>query len=265
MNSNNNQNNNQNRTRNPRNSRNANAPRSNYRNDNRPVRNETRYDDDYNDYPPARQPRRARAEDDYSDDRDYYRKPRSNNRLLFTLLGVGGVAVVVGAVMLFSGSSSAQIVASTPNYITTQQAYQDCHREGTTSYVRNQKNGTDGALIGGATGAVAGGVIGNQVHGGGGGTAVGAIVGGATGALIGRDVQRSNQPDYVAKKGSATRCVTAYKPVQTQVGYNVQYMYKNNMANMVVQNQLAIGSKIPFSELQAMAVPPQQLNPVAAQ
>lgn len=258
-------NNDRTRNRNPRsNSSQRNAPRGN---PSRPARYEEPKNNDYDEYddrPQTRQPRRTR-EDDY-DDRDYYPEtPRSKSKLLYVLLGIGCVAVVAGATMLLTGNSNAEIISVAPNYITTQQAYQDCHKEGTTSYVRNQKNGTEGALIGGATGAVAGGVIGNQVHGGGGGTVVGALVGGGAGALIGRDVQRSNQPDYVARRGSTTKCATAYRPVQTQVGYNVQYMYKNNMATIVTQNPLALGSKIPFNQLEAMAVPAQQLNPAPAQ
>ncbi len=219
--------------------------------------------------PRTRQPRREQPEyyeEDY-DERDYspQRPPRKPaNHLLIGLIAVAVVAVAAGSYMLFAGNSDAEIIAVSPNYITTQQPYQDCHKVGTTSYVKNQKNGTEGALIGGATGAVAGGVVGNQIHGGGGGTAVGAIVGGATGALVGRDIQRSNQPDYVAKHGSTTKCATAYRNVQTQVGYNAQYMYKNNVATMVVQNQLTVGTKIPYKQLQAMAVPPQQLNPAQA-
>lgn len=221
--------------------------------------------------PRGRQPRREQEEyyeDDY--DHNYHQQDYSprrqvrkpSNHLLVGLIAVAVVAVAAGSYMLFAGNSDAEIIAISPNYVTTQQPYQDCRRVGTTTYVKNQKNGTEGALIGGATGAVAGGIVGNQVHGGGGGTAVGAVVGGATGALVGRQIQRSNQPDYVAKKGSTTKCATAYRNVQTQIGYNAQYMYKNNVATMVVQNQLPVGTKIPYKQLQAMALPPQQLNPV---
>lgn len=205
-----------------------------------------------------------RQQHDYYDD-DYIdqRPVKSNKTLLLSLGAIAIIALGAGATFLLTKNNTAQIIAVSPNYVTTQQAYQDCHRVGTTSYVANKKNGTEGALIGGATGAVAGGVIGNQVHGGGGGTAVGAIAGGVGGALIGREVQRSNQPDYVARRGSTTQCTTAYKPVQTQVGYSVQYMYKDEMNNIITQMSPAIGSTIPLEELQAMAVPAAQLNSAA--
>jgi uncharacterized protein YcfJ len=213
-----------------------------------PQQNRQNYEeDDYYDEPP----RRGRA-NNYAP-----REEKSNKGLLYGLGAVAAVAVAAGSYFIFKAPDTAQIVAVSPNYVTTQQAYQDCHRVGTTRYVKNQKNGTEGALIGGATGAVAGGIIGNQVHGGGGGTAVGAIAGGVGGALIGRDIQRSNQPDYVAKHGSSTQCQTAYRPVQTQSGYNVQYLYKDNMANIVTQSAPAIGTKIPMKDLQQLAMPAQ--------
>lgn len=237
-------------------------------------------DDDYNNnYPQQRSSRRPdnsrqknrdeyapnsrQRQDYYDDDYNDQRPNKSNKTLLLSLGAVAIIAIGAGAIFLLTKNSNAQIIAVSPNYITTQQPYQDCHRVGTTTYVANQKNGTEGALIGGATGAVAGGVIGNQVHGGGGGTAVGAIAGGVGGALIGREIQRSNQPDYVARHGSSNRCSTSYKPVQTQVGYSVQYMYKDEMNNIVTQMSPAIGSTMPLEELQAMAVPAAQLNPNA--
>lgn len=213
-----------------------------------PQQNRQNYEEDgHYDEPP----RRGRA-NNYAP-----REEKSNKGLLYGLGAVAAVAVAAGSYFIFKAPDTAQIVAVSPNYVTTQQAYQDCHRVGTTRYVKNQKNGTEGALIGGATGAVAGGIIGNQVHGGGGGTAVGAIAGGVGGALIGRDIQRSNQPDYVAKHGSSTQCQTAYRPVQTQSGYNVQYLYKDNMANIVTQSAPAIGTKIPMKDLQQLAMPAQ--------
>lgn len=254
-------------------------PQANSRQRNRQEQRANYSDDDYNNYPQQRSSRRpdnsrqknrdeyapnSRQRQDYYDDYSDQRRPnKSNKTLLLSLGAVAIIAIGAGAIFLLTKNSNAQIIAVSPNYITTQQPYQDCHRVGTTTYVANQKNGTEGALIGGATGAVAGGVIGNQVHGGGGGTAVGAIAGGVGGALIGREIQRSNQPDYVARHGSSNQCSTAYKPVQTQVGYSVQYMYKDEMNNIVTQMSPAIGSTMPLEELQAMAVPAAQLNPNA--
>lgn len=235
--------------------------------------NNRNYQDEYEERTPQRRAPNPQQQNrrNYNDDDDYYdeqprrtrannyppRAEKSNKGLLYGLGAIAAVAVAAGSYFAFKAPDTAQIVAVSPNYVTTQQAYQDCHRVGTTRYVKNQKNGTEGALIGGATGAVAGGIIGNQVHGGGGGTAVGAVAGGVGGALIGREIQRSNQPDYVAKHGSSTQCQTAYRPVQTQSGYNVQYLYKDNMANIVTQTAPAIGTKIPMKNLQQMAMPAQ--------
>lgn len=219
------------------------------------------YDDEYHE--PARRPLRRANDDGYHrnnyDTRGSSRgyRQKSHKGLIFALVAIGGAAIAAGAYKLMAVNTDAQIVSVSRNYITIREPYQSCHKVGTTTYVQNQKDGTTGAFIGGATGAVAGGIVGNQIHGGGGGTAVGAIVGGAAGALIGRDVQRSNQPDYVAKHGTSNKCATAYRNVKKPAGYNVQYMYKDNMANIIVANQLAAGSKIPFQQLQAMAIQPQ--------
>lgn len=221
-----------------------NAPQRNSRND----YNER---EDYDDHEPRRR------NNNYNDrPRQYSQAPQKSNKgLIIALAALGAVAVAAGASFMLKKDATAQIISVTPNMVNQQQPYQSCHKVGTTSYVKNQKNGTEGALIGGATGAVAGGIIGNQVKQGGGGTAVGALVGGATGALVGSSVQKSNQPDYIAKKGSNTQCHTAYKTVRTQNGYNVQYLYKDNTASIITQTAPAIGSKIPMEQLQAMAVP----------
>ncbi len=201
-------------------------------------------------------------DDDYNDSQQYRSATKSNKKTLFIgLSAIGAIALAFGIYSLVKGNNEVQIVAVSPAYQLTQEPFQDCRKVGTTSYVRNKKDGTEGALIGGATGAVAGGIVGNQIHGGGGGTAVGAIVGGATGALVGRDIQRSNQPDYVARKGHSTQCHTAYRDVKTQIGYNVQYLNKDALGTIVTQTAPAIGTKIPLPALQAMAVQPAP-NPV---
>lgn len=215
--------------------------------DSRPPRRQDNYDD--YDRPPRR--------DDYNGrpNNNYYPPKKSNTALILGLVAIGAVAAIAGFAYLSKKDATAQIISVSPNIVSTQKPYESCHRVGTTTYVKNQKNGTEGALIGGATGAVAGGIIGNQIKQGGGGTAVGALVGGATGALVGDQVQKANQPDYIAKKGSSNQCHTAYKTVQAQNGYVVQYMYKDNTATIITQNAPAVGSKIPMEQLQAMAVP----------
>ena len=78
---------------------------------------------------------------------------------------------------LIPQAPQAQILSVNPNYVFSKKLTIVAIKF--QNYLRAEsKDGTDGALIGGATGAVAGGVIGNQIKQGGGGTAVGAIVGG---------------------------------------------------------------------------------------
>ncbi|MBP7782145.1 MAG: hypothetical protein KA049_04260, partial [Burkholderiales bacterium] len=145
-----------------------------------------RYDDEYiaseNDYREAPQPR-ERTRQHYANERRYASSRRGLNFawIIVPLLLVAAAALGFGAYSLATKTTLAQIVSVTPNYTTVKKPYSSCHKEATTSYVANQKNGTDGALIGGATGAVAGGIIGNQVKQGGGGTIIGAVIGGATG------------------------------------------------------------------------------------
>lgn len=223
----------------------------NDRRDNNPPQNSRRQDyDDYdNDYEPRRRNNNRRPE-------QYYAPPQKSNKpLIIGIVALGVIAAAAGFAFISQKNATAQIISVTPNMVSTQEPYQSCHRVGTTTYVKNQKNGTEGALIGGATGAVAGGIIGNQIKQGGGGTAVGALVDGATGALVGDQIQKSNQPDYIAKKGSSNQCHTAYKTVQTQNGYNVQYMYKDSTASIITQTPPTVGSKVPMEQLQAMAIP----------
>lgn len=183
----------------------------------------------------------------------------ATKKALLIGLGAGGLvaALGVGGFLIFSGAPSIKVIGVSPAYQITQQPYQECQRVATTHYVKNKKNGTEGGVIGGTTGAVAGGLIGNSISGGGGGAAIGAVTGAAGGALIGRGVQRDNQPDYVARNGSTNKCHTAYKDVQTQQGYTVQYLLKDNVGMIVTTTAPAVGTKMPLTELQAMALPTQ--------
>lgn len=214
-------------------------------------------DSDYYDEPHRDDgyPERNRYDDRYYQS-NYRRSSGSKKFIIAAVLTLGIAAGAIGAYKVFMTPPpvpQAQILSVSPNYVFSKKAYNSCHKVATTTYVQNQKDGTDGALIGGATGAVAGGVIGNQIKQGGGGTAVGAIVGGLGGALVGREVQRSNQPDYVAKKSSYDKCGVAYKTVKHQSGYKVQYLYENATASIVTQSPLAVGAKLPLNQLQSMA------------
>lgn len=221
------------------------------------ARNNRRYDDRYiDDYQETRA--RKRVERDYFED-EYIPRRHSNLKwVVIPLLLITAAALGFGVYHLAAVNKPpvlAQITAVTPNYKTIKKPYNSCHKEATTTYVANEKNGTNGAIIGGTTGAVAGGIIGNQFKQGGGGTLIGAVVGGATGALAGREIQRSNQPDYIAKHGSTTKCATLYKSERVKSGsYTVQYSYNQVAATIVTNSAPQVGAAMPIAQLQSLAV-----------
>jgi hypothetical protein len=57
----------------------------------------------------------------------------------------------------------------------------------------NTNNTANGALLGGALGAIAGGIIGNQSHNAAGGAAIGGLFGAATGAAIGHSMDEAQR------------------------------------------------------------------------
>ena len=137
-----------------------------------------RYVDESSDLRPRRGAQRVYSQ-------DYI--PRSSFNyawIIIPLLSVAVAALSFGVYHLMPDNKPvlAQITAVTPNYTMINKPYNSCHKEATTNYVANQKNGTDGAIIGGTTGA-----------------------------LAGREIQRSNQLDYIAKHGSTTKCTILYK------------------------------------------------------
>lgn len=214
--------------------------------------NDDRYIDDYH------EPRRPRGRSTRGYVNEGYAQQRGFNYawiiVPLLLFAVAALSFGIYHLMAVSKPALAQITAVTPNYTTIKKPYKSCHKEATTSYVANQKDGTNGAIIGGATGAVAGGVIGNQFKQGGGGTLIGAVVGGATGAFAGREIQRSNQPDYIAKHGSTTKCATLYKSERVKSGsYTVQYNYNQAVSTIVTRSAPVIGSSMSIAQLQMLA------------
>lgn len=223
--------------------------------------NRNRYSDDYrarerNNYS-KRDSRYRDRRDNYGDDKEYYYhdKSRLRDKVLILFLAITGVAIVAaGFYYINKDNNMAQIITVKPNSTIVKEPYKVCSRVGTSKYVQNKKSGTEGAIIGGATGAVAGGVIGNQIKQGGGGTLVGALVGGAAGAFVGDKVEKSNQPDSVEVKGSKQECRIEYKSHHRTHGYIVQYVYKDNIKSVILKSPPKVGSKIPFEQLQLMSV-----------
>lgn len=203
---------------------------------------------------------------DLSDDEEFYPSEVTGNvswfdanrkKLLIGLGGVGALAIAIGLVNIISNSGKVEIVSVQPAMVAAQQPYQDCHQVSNTTYSRNHKNGTEGAVIGGVGGAAVGGLVSHSW--------VGAGVGAAVGAIGGDLIQRSNQPDYVAHRGSSTQCQTAYRQIQVPIGYQVGYLNDGNVVQLTTQHQPQIGTKMKLTALEADLVTPQQQQQLVQQ
>lgn len=191
---------------------------------------------------------------DYDD--EYYNDNRSTKSsskwLLVGAILAGVIFLAVGISMLMP--SKARVLSVVPAYQTSR----SCGNVTGTRYVKNQKNGTEGAVIGGIGGALAGGAIGNAIgrsaHNAGAGELIGAVAGGAAGAYAGDEIQKSNQPNTIARRTTRRVC----RPVQQQIGYTVQYAYKDNINSILVSQQIPVGTELPLQQLQAMSINPQQ-------
>ncbi len=205
-------------------------------------------------------PRQRRVNDEYDDvqanvrrHKELYVEPPVKNNKNKIILGVviaGAAALAIGIGELISNSGKVSIVSVQPSTLSAQQPYQDCQQVRTTSYSRNHKSGTEGAIIGGAGGAAVGGLVSHSW--------VGAGVGAAVGAVGGDLVERSNQPDYVAHHGSTNECKTSYRPIQVPVGYQVGYLSDGQVVQIVTAHQPEVGSKVSLKELEADQVTPEQ-------
>lgn len=136
---------------------------------------------------------------------------RNRKKIIIGLAVVGALAAAIGIGEMIANAGKVRIINVQPATLPAQQPYQSCQQVGTTSYSRNHKSGTEGAVIGGVGGAAVGGLV---TH-----SWVGAGVGAAVGAVGGDLIERSNQPDYVAHHGTQTQCQTAYRQIQVPIGY----------------------------------------------
>lgn len=183
---------------------------------------------------------------------------RHRKKIIIGLIAVGALALAIGVGELIANSGKVRIINVAPANVAAQQPYQDCHQVATTRYSRNHKSGTEGAIIGGVGGAAVGGLVSHSW--------VGAGVGAAVGAVGGDLIERSNQPDYVAHRGSSTQCQTAYRQIQVPIGYQVSYMNSDdNVVQIVTQHQPAVGSRVRPEELEADQVTPQQQQQLVQQ
>lgn len=130
-----------------------------------------------------------------------------------TLLGVAAVAAVLGAPVA-QAQEQGRVLSSTPILQQVSVPRQVCGNE----MVYNNDN-TSGA--GAVIGAIAGGILGNQV-GGGTGRAAATAVGVIGGAVVGNQIEsQGRRPGYQ----NTQRCRTEYYYENRPVGYNVVYEY----------------------------------------
>lgn len=176
---------------------------------------------------------------------------------------IGGVAVAAvaggfGGTQVINNMGKVQVVEVGQALVAAKQPFEDCHNEEHTTYQKNQKNGTEGAIIGGVGGAAVGGLIAHSW--------VGAGVGAAVGAVGGDLVERHNQPDYVAKKSESTKCKISYRDVQVPVGYKVSYLDSDGkLQNIVVAHEQAAGTKVKLKDLELDQVTPDAQQKIVQQ
>jgi uncharacterized protein YcfJ len=122
------------------------------------------------------------------------------------------------------GPQYADVVSATPIKKTVNHPHQECHNEAVTEHkpVKDKHE-----ILGTAIGAVAGGVLGNQVGGGNGkklATAAGAVAGG----YAGHKIQKHHQENATETTNKQV-CKTVNNPTTNIVGYNVKYKYNGSV------------------------------------
>lgn len=135
----------------------------------------------------------------------------------------------------------AHILQRIPKYQNSQtrEPFENCYDvRHTVMVTRNKKDGTTGGLIGGATGAVAGAAIGNNVAQANNGSVVGGVIGAVVGAVAGNEIEKS-QTERVPHTTVSRECNTQYKTITTKtiVGYNVVYEYQGQQYNVFLNKR----------------------------
>ena len=181
---------------------------------------------------------------------NFLAKVSKYKKILLAVVAAGALAAAAGVGDLVSSIGKVKITSVAPSIVSAQQPYQDCNDYITTSYVKYHKNGTEGAVIGGATGAA---VIGIASH-----SWVGAGVGLAVGAIGGDLIQRGMQPKYVRHKSTKTACQILTHQINVPIGYQVWFIGSDSMPTQIItQHQPPLGGGS-LKDLQADQVSPQQ-------
>lgn len=170
---------------------------------------------------------------------------------------VGGVAMVVVAAGAVSGMRSlnapeqAEVLTVKDAMQTVSTPQQQCEQV----LVQRQAPVQDERRVAGTVlGAVAGGLLGNQV-GGGSGKKVATVAGAAAGAYAGNQVQKNLQEGDVTS-ATETRCKTVQKRSQKQVGYDVTYRFEGK--EDTVRMSFKPGKYIPVRDGQLVLTAPEQ-------
>lgn len=114
----------------------------------------------------------------------------------------------------------AQVVNTRPIKETQANAHQECHNVTTT---RKKPVKDENQLLGTSIGAVAGGLLGNQV-GGGSGKKLATVAGAVAGGYAGNKVQEHHQ-NNATEQVTQRKCRTVKNPTTKVVGYKVTYKY----------------------------------------
>ena len=126
----------------------------------------------------------------------------------------------------------ARVRSVEPQYETVQVPRQECRSEWVSEAPAAQGPNYAGVAIG----AVAGGVLGNQVgkgHGREAATAAGAVVG----ALAGNHIANRNAPQYPPAQREVRQCRTVMDHQQRLAGYRVTYEYRGHEQVTVLQEE----------------------------
>jgi uncharacterized protein YcfJ len=167
----------------------------------------------------------------------------NKSMLVGTVLGAG-LATAIGGVAgyrMLSGPEYAQVVAVTPVKETVKTPREECHDK----VVTHRKPVKDEHQIAGTViGAVAGGLLGDAIGGGGKNTAA-KIAGAAAGGYAGNKTQEHLQNSDTYQTTEHV-CNTVYDESEHTVGYNVEYTIGETRGEVRMDHDP--GDKIPLQD-----------------
>ncbi|MCE5233008.1 MAG: glycine zipper 2TM domain-containing protein [Mizugakiibacter sp.] len=159
---------------------------------------------------------------------------------------IAGIGVLAGLGIASRGGFAtsndvqfAQVVGVKPVKETTTHPRQVCHDEVVT-HAKPVKD--EHQIAGTAIGAIAGGLLGNQV-GGGKGKTLATVAGAAAGGYAGHEIQKRHQ-ENATYTTTETRCKTVNDKTENTVGYDVEYDYNGVTRHARMDHDPGVGSKL---------------------